>query len=127
MTYTFDTAVVSDLHKDAYGSRPSESFWMSWDKSSDEDKQIIWDGLIHQSDARYIEEQAQQLSAIESFEQHLTTLVNNGAHDRMQAIRWTVDSLELTEGDKMYGGDYICYKLGLPYSYSSQFDQVGVL
>ena len=46
-----------------------------------------------------------------------------GAPDRQTAIRWIVESLELTENDLCYGADYVCYCLGLPYSCSTLFTE----
>ena len=45
-TYTFDEDTVSDLHKDAYGFRPSGCWWGNWNTMSDAEKQEEWDQLI---------------------------------------------------------------------------------
>ena len=121
MTYTFDENVVSDLHKDARGSRPGEYFWAKWVNSNDETKQSIWDGLLVELDVAVVEEQTREQSAIASFEKHIASL-ESISNSREQSIRWIVEGLGLTESDKLYGSDYICYKLGLPYSYATQFD-----
>ena len=125
MTYTFDENLVSDLHKDARGSRPSESFYEIWNSGSDFDKQCIWNNLLTQLDVTDKEEQAREQSAIASFEQHIASL-ESISNSREQSIRWIVEGLGLTESDKLYGSDYICYKLGLPYSYATQFDLASV-
>lgn len=44
--YDFDENVISDLHKDAYGFRPDQSFWGLWAASNPEQKQAVWDNLI---------------------------------------------------------------------------------
>jgi hypothetical protein len=46
MEYTFVEREVSDLHKDAYGFRPSYDFWREWELSDNDGKQAIWDGMI---------------------------------------------------------------------------------
>ena len=46
MTYTFDADIVSDLHKDAFGRRPSEGFWDRWNSGDDDQKQEMWDDLL---------------------------------------------------------------------------------
>ena len=46
MNYTFNETEISDLHKDAYGFRPSHSFWLEWQASSMDEKQAIWDSMI---------------------------------------------------------------------------------
>ncbi len=45
-TYTFDEQILSDLHKDAYGSSPSNGFWRQWSHSTMDEKQDIWDGIL---------------------------------------------------------------------------------
>ena len=43
--YTFDEQTLSDLHKDARGSRPrSDWFWDAWNQADNDGKQAIWDG-----------------------------------------------------------------------------------
>jgi len=44
--FTFDEISVSDLHKDAYGKRPSESWWYGWAHATDEQKQLMWDHMV---------------------------------------------------------------------------------
>ncbi len=47
MPYTYDDMSVSDLHKDAFGFRPSETFWQEWELSDRDARQRIWDDLIN--------------------------------------------------------------------------------
>jgi hypothetical protein len=123
MTYTFDENLVSDLHKDARGSRPDEYFWEEWTNIDSAGKQLIWERLLGELDVAVKEEQTREQQAIASFEKHVASL-ESISNSRKQSIRWIVEGLALTDLDKMYGGDYICYKLGLPYSYAKEFDEV---
>ena len=45
MTYTFDDSIVSDLHKDAYGFRPTAGFMRFWAALSPEQKQVEWEDM----------------------------------------------------------------------------------
>lgn len=54
MNYTFNETEISDLHKDAYGFRPSHSFWLEWQASSMDEKQAMWDLMLE--DLRVAEE-----------------------------------------------------------------------
>ena len=47
MNYTFDEREVSDLHKDAYGFRPSYDYWREWELADNDEKQRLWDDLIN--------------------------------------------------------------------------------
>ena len=116
--YTFDPDLLSDIHKDAYGVRPSHFFWDMWREADDAEKQAIYDGLIETVNAEIRREQEAQQLAIEEYELRLCELMNCGALDRNMAIRWMLESLddEYVYIDMGLG----CYKLGLPYSYAKE-------
>ena len=124
MTYTFDAATVSDLHKDARGFRPRDYFWDMWDRADDDLKQSIWDNLCKELDAEIAREKAEQDAAVAEFEQTIAFLLESGAVDRADAIRWYLEGLELSDSDLMYGGSYICFETGLPYDMAGIFDPI---
>ena len=124
MAYTFDEAIVSDLHKDAHGFRPSAYFWRTWNAEGLSGKQIIWDALCRYLEQTQEREQDEVKRAISEYEVRIASYISIGAKDRATAIRWLVQSLELTETDDMFFtcvAEYICYTLGLPYSMQSEF------
>lgn len=127
MKHSFSDDLISDLYKDAKGFRPSESFYNNWINASNKEKQSIWNALIKEFKQRVAEENAQEELAIKSFENQISNLLACGAKDAKQAMCWIVDSLGLSNNDKLYGEQYICYKLGLPYSYAEKFNEAGVL
>lgn len=122
-TYTYDERIVSDLHKDAFGFRPSQTWWTEWDASDEEGKQQLWDWLLEALDAEMEAQRKRDERAINEFEDRVNSLVQLGAPDRLTAIRWIVESLELTETDLCYGADYVCYRLNLPYSCAILFTE----
>ena len=122
--YTFDENLISDLHKDAYGFRPSESFWASFAAFNPDQKQALWDSMIADLQGAMEEDRKMEELAISEFEKRIDGNIELGAKSREDAIRWVIDSLKLTEQDLWYGGEYVCYSLGLPYSYAKQFDSV---
>ena len=121
--YTFDESIVSDLHKDAFGFRPREYFWAEWNNSSDASKQVIWDDLLVSLERANEWERAEQARAVKQFEDRIELLMNMGASSRETAIRWIIESMELSETDKCYGGSYICFELGLPYNMAETFNR----
>lgn len=123
MTYTYDERIVSDLHKDAYGFRPREAFWAEWNTSDEDGKQAIWDYLCEALDAEMEAQRERDERAIQEFENLVLRQLCVGAPDRQTAIRWIVESLELTETDLCYGADYVCYRLNLPYSCATLFTE----
>lgn len=112
--YTFDDNIVSDLHKDAYGFRPCEGFWASWNSMDDEEKQAEWDNLIEACNRAIQEEQEQEERAIERFEVLVTQTISSGAGDRETAIRWIMDASSAARDNDW---DYLCWEHGLPYGY----------
>ena len=124
MTYTFDENTVSDLHKDAYGFRPREYFWAEWNNSSNDEKQLLWDELCAALDVEMERERQEQEAAMAHFEAAVVRNMDMGATDRDRAIRWVIQSLELSEIDLMYGGSRVCYELGLPFDMAPTFDPI---
>lgn len=111
--YTFDENIVSDLHKDAYGSRPGEMFWANWDEASDDQKQAIWDSLLDSLDRALEAEREYQIEAIHDLEDRIkfmqSTIVGCTRDD---AIRYLHDVYQ-TNGDV----EYLEHNLGVPYGY----------
>lgn len=124
MSYTFDANIVSDLFKDVNGFRPSSTFYTTWNAGNNDQKQVIWDNLILQLEEKYNEDKRIEAEETEKFEARIASAIDAGAGSRETALRWIVEELDLSDSDKMYGGDYICYTLNLPYSYANEFNSI---
>ncbi len=123
MAYTFDETIVSDLHKDAFGFRPREFFWEEWNAASDAQRQEIWDDLLLALERAVEFERKQQEAAIADFRTQVADMMALGARDEHQARKWIIQSLNPSENDLLYGGSWVCYELGLPYSMRQMFEQ----
>lgn len=124
MAYTFDENIVSDLHKDAHGFRPSEWFWREWTSAADAEKQRIWDQLLAALDATIAEEQRREAVSVGDFERGIRQNMAFGARSRSDAIRWMLEPV-LTDSDLMYGGEYACYAFNLPWTpYRAELDPI---
>ena len=111
--YTFDDNIVSDLHKDAYGFRPSKYFWSSWTGSSDAEKQVIWDNLIINLDREMEQEREAQAAAIVRFEERiLDTMSVVVSANRGDVVRYFSD-MEGCDDDL----EHLEYLMGIPYGY----------
>jgi hypothetical protein len=124
MSYTFDANIVSDLFKDVNGFRPGSTFYTTWNSGNNDQKQVIWDNLILQHEEKYNEDKRIEAEETEKFEAQIASAIDAGAGSRETALRWIVEELDLSDSDKMYGGDYVCYTLNLPYSYANEFNGV---
>jgi len=120
--YTFDDNIVSDLHKEAYGFRPSSSFWEMWNVADDGGKQMVWNQLLADHAIEMEMSANAEVASINAFELEIARALDVGARSREDAVRWIVQGLELSDIDMMYGGSYICFLKGLPYRMSAMFD-----
>ena len=116
-TYTYDDNLVSDLHKDAYGFRPTEGFWIRWENSSEAQKQEEWDYLCKTLDRELEYEARAKEVAVAEFEERVAGLLEVGAADRAQAIRWIAQGLGIKEDAPWPVAEELEYELGLPYGY----------
>lgn len=123
MAYTFDEQTVSDLHKDCYGFRPNAAFWEEWQSADADQKQQTWNQLVQGVENSILAEKQAEAEAIRNFETQISQNQALGAATRQDAIRWIVQSLEVTANNDP---GYICYKLGLPYAMSQIFVDAGV-
>jgi hypothetical protein len=124
MSYTFDARIVSDLHKDAYGYRPSSDWHRVWNTAIDSVKQAIWDELLVALDYEMSAERKREADAVSAYEAAIQRNMQHGATDRTTAVRWMMQAMELSEHDLCYGGSYVCYELGLPYHMKTEFDDI---
>jgi hypothetical protein len=121
--YTFDEQILSDLHKDAYGSRPGPDFWRYWTESSDDWKQRVWDSLLDDLKVTMDAQAERESEALINLNALIRQNMRHGAKDREQAIRWIVESLNPDHQDLCYGGSWVCYRLGLAFDQQHLFDQ----
>jgi len=87
MTYTFDSQIVSDLHKDAFGYRPTAEFWDMWKNGlSDEGRQAEWDYMIKVMNASIEEEKLREQYDLEAFEHKLSVIMKAHNIDENSAL-----------------------------------------
>tara|TARA_Y100000310_G_scaffold332047_1_gene406836 strand:- start:9492 stop:9950 length:459 start_codon:yes stop_codon:yes gene_type:complete len=120
MSYIYDEALFSDLYKDVNGFRPRNHEFYS---ATPERKEEIWLSLVNEAADALTESEAMDRRNVEKFDNDIKKLIETGAKDRDEAIRWYVDSLDLSDDDLMYGGEYICHVAGLPYSMTAIFNE----
>lgn len=88
MAYTFDAQIVSDLHKDAYGVRPSAFWWQCWNEATDDERQAEWDILVADLKASMRDEEEQQKTALADFEAELAAVMKTGNCDEITALSY---------------------------------------
>ena len=103
-----------DMYKDAYGVRPRGIDTTDWTEADFEREFVQMGKTI---DENYREQLASEAKAVERFEAQVTSFIQSGAKDREMALRW-IHEAEGSNGDE----DYLCYLIGLPYSYFRKLD-----
>jgi hypothetical protein len=121
MSYTFDETIVSDLHKDARGFRPSEYFWEEWTQCGDDTRQAMWDNLCRElEDTMAAERQAEARAAL-ALTERLEKMYELGATSEVQALKWIIEAEEFDSFDLLYGASYFCFHFGLSYNAVNEF------
>lgn len=113
MTYTYDSRIVSDLHKDARGFRPTLHWMVEWDKMSPAGKQAEWDSLCAELEAELDSEKRHQTAALAKFAKAIQQCREAGAQDDETAIQWLLQTE--SEFDLRYGADYVAFDWGMAY------------
>ena len=90
-----DAAILSDLHKDAYGCRPSTGFWDRVDAMTDGELETLFAELGDCVADEIQRERAQALRDQRQLELDIQKMIDLGAGDRVDAIRWLVDGADL--------------------------------
>ena len=118
--FTFDMDLFSDLHKDAYGFRPRYHRFYD-ETTTDEERQEFWDWAIRDFDIAMAEEEKRKADAIASFEKAIADSMVMCNCDRLTAIRYQLEAMDMLEE---YDMGYVCYNLGLPYfkGYEEEFE-----
>jgi hypothetical protein len=99
--------IYSEMHKDVYGVKAR---WIEF--SSEEEARMCLASLQLTLEAKMAEDELIEAKNIADFEAKVLELIESGAKDRSVAIRW-LDEAHGTDGDM----EFLCYHLGLPYSY----------
>jgi len=87
--YTYDDQIISDLHKDARGYRPSFDWYVMWKDSSDDQKQSIWNDLLVELDDSIAQEKFLEESNVNEFEREIAEIIKVGKDcTRERALRW---------------------------------------
>lgn len=108
--FTFDENLISDLHKDAYGFRPSESFWTTFAAFNPEQKQALWDSMIADLNRSIDEDRKLQEEAIIKFENRIENLMHDGTNVK-SIVKWLMQAEECNDAE-MFEFDN-----GLPFGY----------
>lgn len=108
--YTFDENLISDLHKDAYGFRPDQSFWSIFAAFNPDQKQALWDSMLADLERSIEEDRELQEEAIIKFESRIENLMHESTNVK-RVVAWLMQAEECNDAE-MFEFDN-----GLPFGY----------
>jgi hypothetical protein len=87
--------LISDLHKDARGFRPSQGWMEIFNGQSDVAQLDTWDALTQEMDDREADEARQELDAQREYETRIGGMVADYDITRADAVRWDAEAFDL--------------------------------
>jgi hypothetical protein len=121
-TYTYDDQTVSDLHKDAYGTRPGVTFMRLWKGLSPDDKQGLWDAMCIELEAEMAREKEAARKAYSVWINRMFVLAKDKGITPAEAIKQDVG--EDVDGDYGFDYGYYCFRHGLEYKHADFIQQM---
>lgn len=112
MAYTFENYLISDLHKEAYGFRPTQRFFDDWDGYTDAEKQEVWDSLVATMEENAVMEKEVEAQNLSEFRERVRMVMN------VMSCGWkkAVEALAQAEKkDLSYEFDYFLWGQGLGF------------
>lgn len=116
---TFSDALVSDLHKDARGFRPSEYFWEEWTQAPDHVKQKIWNRLQTEVELSIEEDKRSEEIALGKLRADIKKLLTQ----RFPVANWKEAILQLMSDVGSQELDAFLYHRGIGYSKSFEIEE----
>lgn len=86
--YTYSDDIISDLHKDVRGYRPTASWWQMWNALGKAEKQNVWDALCNELETKIKHEKIAEEKAVAEFKERIEQAQVWGARDYFDALRW---------------------------------------
>jgi hypothetical protein len=115
MSYTYEDNIISDLHKDAYGFRPTQRFFDDWAEYTPAEKQECWDMLCEEMDRSMKEQAAAEAAALVEFRKQVAATMKFCDCNWKKAVEFLADA-EDDDIDCDQYFDYFLWKQGIGYS-----------
>jgi len=113
--FTYSDDIISDLHKDAYGFRPSQRFFDDWAEYTPAEKQECWDMLCEEMDRSMKEQAAAEAAALVEFRKQVAATMKFCDCNWKKAVEFLADAEDCDIDCDQYF-DYFLWKQGIGYS-----------
>jgi hypothetical protein len=111
-----------DFYKEVHGFRPRWIYNEEGCVYTEAEMEKMLDALSKEAEEVFAAEKKHKEEKLAEVELRLTVLIESGAGDRETAKRWLVQSLGFDSVDLMYGGEKVCWELGLDFKHSKEWD-----
>jgi len=120
--YTYSDELISDLHKDAWGHRPTQFFWWKWESSEKDTKQKIWDNLIDDMEKNQTEAEKVKNNNASKLFQRIKETCKLGAKNYRTALKWILEADGYNQDSQcLNDAGYLCYLFGIDYRFEKVF------
>jgi len=118
-------ALISDLHKDVHGFRPSTEWLMTFNSHSTQIKNDIWGELCSELSNNIKLEEQQHAAALDAFEARLQGMMDDYAISMADALRWDMDGAGL-RFDELHDQDieHYLWNQGLSFDDMPKFSEI---
>lgn len=123
--------LISDLHKDARGTRPTMDWMQAFTESTYEEQEAIWESLCDELEQREAERRADEADALAVFERRLEDMQADYGIDLATALRWDMDAFEVdiagaieTFGDATQEIEFYLWKQGIAFDQYQRFVKI---
>jgi hypothetical protein len=87
--------LISDLHKDARGFRPSAEWMRVFNGKSDVEKEATWEALCNELAENEAENELREIAAVDAYNARINGMVADYGISRETAMRWDLDAFEV--------------------------------
>ena len=115
MSYTYSDDIISDLHKDAYGFRPSQRFFDDWAEYTPAEKQECWDMLCEEMERSMKEQEADEAAALVEFRKQVAATMQFCNCNWKKAVEFLAVA-ENNDVDCDQDFDYFLWNQGIGYN-----------
>jgi hypothetical protein len=119
MTYTYDDALISDLHKDAFGYRPRAVYFADWRDMTPGQKQAEWDDLCAIVEENNRREADIQSHRYDEWNAHVSKIAADNRVNLAAAIYWDMDAMGVSGAADQY-----CFKWGMSFSVADEIRKI---
>lgn len=103
--------LISDLHKDAMGCRPSVDWLNNFTSCAPDVQQEVWDSLITAMDAREALQASVEDEALRVYQARLASMMKDYKISKARAMRWDIESVLPSDGSSDLHDEDIEYYL----------------